>query len=109
MPVPSILADQLISLPVKLKLPILLRAEVMLIVPVPASNVRAFPPPEIVLAIVILPLLALVLMVKLVVIARVVFASPKVTLPAPAVVLLVTIEPASVIALGLEGAKAPPE
>ena len=108
-PITSTLADQLISLAVKLKLPILLKAAVMLIVPVPAFKVRSFVPPAIALAIEILPLLALESIETFVVIASDLPEPPKVMAPAPAVVLLVIIEPANEILLGVDGLNAPPE
>lgn len=64
-PVPAMEAVQPISLPMKLKAPMPLKAEVMEMVPVPAFNVSAFPAPAIVaeLAKVMLELLVLELIV----------------------------------------------
>jgi hypothetical protein len=81
------------------------------IVPVPALRVKALPAPEIVaeLATVIFELLALVLIVRPVPRVTAVLASPSVTAPFPAVVLLVVIVPAKLRVVGDVGAKAPPE
>ena len=108
-PVPAIAADQLISLAVKLRLPIPLKADVIEIVPVPALRVKALPAPAIVaeLAIVIFELLALELMVKPAPNVTAVLASPKVT--APEETWLVVIVPAKLSVAGELGANAPPE
>jgi hypothetical protein len=87
-----------------------LNAEVMEIDPVPALRVKAFPPPAIVaeLAIVISELLALVFTVRPAPSVTAVFASPRVTAPFPAVVLLVIIVPAKLNDEGDVGSNAPP-
>jgi hypothetical protein len=107
--VPAIAADQSISLPVKTRLPIPLKAEVIEIDPVPALRVKALPAPAIVaeLAIVIFELLALVLTVKPAPNVTAVLESPKVT--APEETWLVVIVPAKLNVDGEVGAKAPPE
>jgi hypothetical protein len=88
-----------------------LNAEVMEIDPVPALRVKAFPPPAIVaeLAIVISELLALVFTVRPAPSVTAVFASPRVTAPFPAVVLLVMIVPAKLKVAGRLGLNTPPE
>jgi hypothetical protein len=87
-----------------------LNAEVIEIDPVPALRVSAFSPPTIVaeLAIVISELLALVFTVRPAPSVTAVFASPRVTAPFPAVVLLVIIVPAKLNDEGDVGSNAPP-
>ena len=103
-PTPPIAVLQIISLPAKLRLPILLRASVTEIDPVPALRVSALLAPDtrplIALLIVILPLLAVLLSDTSAAMSKVTPLPPSVMEPAPAVANEVVNVPAKVTEVG---------
>ena len=103
-PTPPIAALQAILLPVKVRLPILLRAPVIEIEPVPALRVSALLAPDTnpfsALLIVILPLLAVLLSDTSAAMSKVTPLPPRVIEPAPAVANVVVKVPAKVTDVG---------